>query len=65
MKFSYTFINVSVRCRLVLFSVDISPVDVANFDGDNDIEDTVRLIRFLFDCSNDDDEEEEDEDDDD
>jgi hypothetical protein len=41
----------SVRCRfaLLLLSIDVSPADVS-FDGDNEIEDTVRLTRFLFDC---------------
>ncbi len=45
--FLFTLIIPSVRCRLFLLSDDASPGD-ANFDGDNDIEDTVRLTRFLF-----------------
>ncbi len=45
-----TLIVVWIRCRLFLFSIDVSSADVS-FDGDNEIEDTVRLTRFLFDCS--------------
>jgi len=48
---NYTLI-ISVRCRLVLFSVDVSPTAVS-FDGDNEIEDTVRLTRFLLEFSSD------------
>jgi len=47
-----TLIVGSVRCRLAFSSVDVSLIDVS-FDGDNEIEDTVRLTRFLFDGSND------------
>ncbi len=50
-----TLIVGSVRCRLAFSSVDVSLLDVS-FDGDNEIEDTVRLTRFLFDDSNDGDE---------
>jgi hypothetical protein len=47
---NYTLIGVSVRCRL---DVDVSAVDVS-LDGDNEIDDTVRFIRFLLECSDDD-----------
>lgn len=36
----------SVRCRLVLVSDELSSVEMS-FDGDNESEDTVRLIRFF------------------
>ncbi len=56
---NFTLIAGSVRCRFVLVSVDVSLADV-NFDGDNEIDDTVRLIRFLFDCSTDADDDDDD-----
>lgn len=57
-----TLVADSVRCRLFFVSAVVSSAD-ANFDGDNEIDDTVRLIRFLFaesvDGGGDDDSEEE------
>ena len=40
------------------YLIDVSPA-VVSFDGDNEIEDTVRLTRFLLDCSIDGDDDEE------
>ena len=48
----FTLIIVSVRCRFVFISVDVSAA-VVSFDGDNEMEDTVRLFRFLLGCSDD------------
>lgn len=51
--FCCTLLFDSVRCRL-FFGSDAAAAAVAsssadaNFDGDNEIEDTVRLIRFLL-----------------
>ena len=44
---------------MAFVSVDDASPDV-DFDGDNETDDTVRLTRFLFDCSDDSEEDDDD-----